>query len=289
MDISVVIVSYNNAAHIKDCISSVLCEVEGLSWEIILVDNNSTDRTVSIVEGLAELSHPGRIELIKNTGNFGFTSALNQGFSISSGDTLLVLNPDTEIRRGALRELMTGADQRGRNCVLAPQLQNADGSIQPSCRRFPRRSDVLYEVLCLGRLFHRSKRFNRWKMGDFDHRTTRLVDQPQGACLLFSRQLLNAVGLWDEDFPMFFSDVDWCKRVKIAGYDIVFEPSAVVTHHQGASVRQRRAEMIWASHRSFYLYFKKHERKFPIANEIYGVILLLTALVRAAAHNIRSR
>ncbi|MFQ6116583.1 MAG: glycosyltransferase family 2 protein, partial [bacterium] len=110
----------------------------------------------------------------------------------------------------------------------------------------------------------------------------RFVDQPQGACLLFSRKVLKTVGYWDERFPMFFSDVDWCRRVKNHGWEILFEPDAQVIHHRGASIMQSRPGMIWSSHHSFYKYFKKHNTGFQslFTNEMLGGILIISAMIR---------
>lgn len=166
--------------------------------------------------------------------------------------------------------------------VVAPQLRNPDGSLQPSCRRFPRRRDVTYECLGLNLLFPKSRLFNSWKMGDFDHLSQRRVEQPQGAFLLTTREVMNSVGLWDETYPMFFSDVEWCHRVKNAGLDIIFEPGARVMHQKGVSIYKRRAAMIWTSHISFYRYLKKyraHGLGF-IVNGLFGVFMVILALVR---------
>ena len=292
MDLSCIIVTYNSAGQIRNCLQSILRDAAGLETQIILIDNDSTDDTLAVITEAAEAQSPQysvQISIIKNRENVGFTRALNQGMVQAAGAYLLVLNPDTEVKEGAIGILLAQLNQNRECGVAAPQLRNTNGTIQASCRRFPQRSDVLFELLGLSYLFPKSKRFNRWKMGDFDHDSARSVEQPQGACLLFPRHVLDEIGLWDVRFPMFFSDVDWCKRVKQAGYDILFVPSAVVIHHQGSSIRQKRAQMIWTSHRSFYSYFKKYEQKFPIANEIYGSILWVTAATRILVYNMVGR
>jgi len=291
VDLSCIIVTYNSAGQIRGCLHSLLHNVSHLETQIILIDNNSTDDTLAAISSVTEGKSTSsvQISIIRNHENVGFTRALNQGLIQSSGSFLFILNPDTEVREGAIQTLLTLLG-RGKKCgVAAPQLLNTNGTIQPSCRRFPHRNDILFELFGLSYLFPKSKRFNRWKMGAFDHRSARSVEQPQGACLLFPRSVLDKVGLWDESFPMFFSDVDWCKRVKEAGFDILFEPSATVIHHRGSSIRQRRAQMIWTSHRSFYTYFKKYERKFPVANEIYGSILWITAVARIVIFSLVGR
>ncbi|RMF58121.1 MAG: glycosyltransferase family 2 protein, partial [Calditrichaeota bacterium] len=218
----------------------------------------------------------------------GFTRALNQGLARSRGEYILVLNPDTVLQPGCLTVLLGVLAERERVGVVAPQLLNPDGTVQPSCRRFPRYRDVLFEASGLSRAFSGSRVFNGWKMGDFDHTTGRGVDQPQGACLLFHRSVLTKVGLWDEGFPMFFSDVDWCRRVKHQGYEIWFEPTARVVHLQGRSIFQHRPRMIWSSHCSFYRYFKKYDGISP-ANVLVGAVLFFSAIVRVAWHALFGR
>ncbi len=284
MDISAIIVTYNNASHIKPCLQSFLSASKDLSAQIVIVDNHSTDQTRPILMQFESMPHC-HLELVLNDRNIFFTKALNLGLTRARGEAVLVLNPDTELQGGALRKMLDIVARDKQVGVVAPQLLNADGTVQQSCRRFPRRRDVLSEIAGLSRLFPGSDRFNRWKMGDFDHLSQKSVEQPQGACLLFRRSALAEIGYWDERFEMFFSDVDWCKRVKSAGLNILFEPCAQVLHHKGASVRQARARMIWTSHRSFYHFFKKHRRKFPVANEIFGAILFLTAVARIAAQS----
>ncbi|MCG8603933.1 glycosyltransferase family 2 protein [bacterium] len=281
---SVVIVTFNNEKEIQGCLVSLTEELKSSKYQILVVDNDSRDKTRSIIRQiLSEQRHnSGDIELVENDNNRGFTSALNHGLRISRGDYILVLNPDTEVQTGSLAALRSYLEAEPGTAIVAPQLLNTDRTVQHSCRRFPRRRDVFFEMLGLSHFFRESQVFNNWKMGDFDHTVRRKVDQPQGACLMFRRHLLQIVGFWDETFPMFFSDVDWCHRVKLAGYDIVFEPDAKVVHHQGASVLRDRSRMIWSSHRSFYRYFKKYRGGSISAplNEFFGAILFLSAILR---------
>lgn len=291
IELSVVVVTFNNEHEIARCLQSVLREATNLKAQIVVVDNHSEDGTVRQVETVRRRAGATEMELISNTSNVGFTRALNQGLRRSRGRWLLALNPDTVLHPGSVATLLTTLKSNPDIGVVAPQLLNPDGSVQPSCRRFPRRRDVVFEALGLARLFPTSRTLNHWKMGDFDHRQRRDVDQPQGACLLFRRELLEKVGEWDEAFPMFFSDVDWCKRVRDAGYRIVFESGAQVTHRQGASVMQRRAQMVWSSHKSFCRYFHKHSRRVPALSHLLSLFLVLLALPRVAwavcAHSLR--
>jgi hypothetical protein len=293
VEVSVVIVAFNNEHEIRLCLESVISELKKFSFQIFIIDNHSRDRTRNQISEFCSMlaNQNGEVELIFNPNNIGFTAALNQGLKRSRSDDILILNADTMLKSGSLVTLKTTLQSQKQIGVVAPQLLNPDGTIQPSCRRFPRYRDVLFEITRLSYLFKKSRIFNAWKMGDFDHRSRRRVDQPQGACLLFRRQLLEEVGLWDERFPMFFSDVDWCQRVKSQEYEIVFEPAAQVIHHKGVSVLQQRLRMIWSSHRSFYKYFKKHyyQPKFFLLNAILGAILFFAAILRIAWASLANR
>lgn len=285
IEISVVIVTYENETEIAVCLDALFAELENFRSEVFIIDNASRDRTGEIVrKKAAQFGSPMQPTFIVNDVNLGFTKALNLGLSKCRGKFILVLNPDTRFQNGSLKILLDSLQTGEMTGVIAPQLINPDGTVQASCRRFPRRRDVLFTILGLSTLFPQSG-FNSWKMGDFDHRQRRSVDQPQGACLLFRHDVLEKVGLWDERFPMFFSDVDWCRRVKQSGFDIAFEPKAKVVHQKGVSIKKKRAAMLWSSHKSFYSYFRKYSPNFwyGIADVATGVLLMFSAIPRMLA------
>lgn len=279
VSISVVIVTYNSADHILECLKSIDSQADRFEVEILVVDNNSSDATRGILESFS----PDFCSFtrIYNDENRLFAPATNQGLREANGEYLLILNPDTRLEPEALLLLIEYIRGDRKAGAVAPQLLNPDGTIQPSCRRFPRHRDVVFHSFGLHKLFPKSPLFNGWKMGDFSHQETREVDQPQGAALLTSRTVLKRVGEFDESFPMFFNDVDWCRRVRNAGYAIVYYPQAKVTHHRGASVNQVKWKMIVRSHVSFFRYFEKYYDSallqlynFVVALLLYGSIPL---------------
>ena len=228
--------------------------------ETVIVDNSSFDETVTYLERLTqELRLTGRdVSIVKNDTNIGFTKAVNQGLIRGDAVYVLLLNPDVVVPDETLEKLIDHLDQFPEVGVVAPQLRYADGRVQPSCRRFPKLWDIFCEFSGLSRAFRKSALFNRWKMGDFDHLTFSEVDQPQGAFLLIRREAFAEVGMLDERFEMFFSDVDWCRRVWEKGWKIHFCPSVVAIHHKGASVYENRAKMLILSHRDFVRYVEKY-------------------------------
>jgi GT2 family glycosyltransferase len=277
MDLSIVIVTWNSQDHIRTCLDSIVRTETSIRCEILVIDNASSDRTVQVVEQ----SHP-QVGLIPNRQNLGYAHANNQGIENSTGRYVLLLNPDTEIQGNALNSMLGFMEENPNIGALGPKLLNPDGSMQPSCREFPRFSTLLWEFSGLSRLFPRSKIFGRWRMGYFDFDRITEVDQPMGSCLMLKRETLNQVGSFDENFPMFFNDVDLCYRIKAAGWKIFFYSDAQVTHYRGASTSKAKRRMIWLSHLAFYRFFKKH--KTGAGNRLLLLVLwiplVLTALLR---------
>lgn len=271
-DITVVIVTYNNRGEITTCLTSLAHACRGLRVQLIIVDNASQDGTIKQVQ--KSLSGFSKIEIVNNGVNFGFTKAVNQGLHQSLGKFVLLLNPDTELEANTVSILINHLNERPDVGIAAPQLVFPDGTIQPSCRRFPQHRDVLFEFLGLGRFFPRSRIFNGWKMGDFDHQHTQEVDQPQGAVLFVRSSAYEQVGKLDPRFTMFFSDVDWCQRFKLKRWKILFCADSRAIHRKGASVNNNRSRMIIQSHRDFIAYFRKYFSG-PIQSFLNNAIELL--------------
>ncbi|MCL4707945.1 glycosyltransferase family 2 protein [bacterium] len=306
--LAIIIVTYQSAAHIGACLASLPQAEARRSLSIYLIDNASTDRTMEIVAQAVRHfpAHRVHTTFVNNHTNRGFTAALNQGLAAAPGGApVLFLNPDTIFPPASLSQLLEQLYAHDDTGVIAPQLHflltrltvdarpaNAvapsisDETIQPSCRRFPQYADLFFEFTGLSRLFPRSGVCNRWKMGDFDHRSSRAVDQPQGACLLARPEVVKQVGSWDEQFPLFFSDVDWCRRVWQAGWNIRFSSEVKIYHALGASIKQARPAAIWSSHFSFWRYFWKYRRSFWENILIVSLwpLFLLTAMARIGAY-----
>ncbi len=270
--ISIIVVTYNSEKEIIHCINSLLSQLNDINNEIIIIDNNSTDNTIPLISAIKSKS----ISIIQNKENIGYTKANNQGIKLSTGDYLLLLNPDTIIPNNAINKLLIEIKNNSDCGAIAPQLRYPNGKIQKSCRRFPRRRDILYESIGLSKIFNRSKEFNYWKMGDFAHNESRLVDQPAGAALLIPKKIIDIIGLLDEQFSMFFSDVDLCKRIWDAGYCVQYTTNSFITHKGGASVYRKRIKMIISSHFSFWKYFNNYKTKLfdNILNILVGIFLL---------------
>ena len=280
IQLSILIVTYNSSSTIRVCLESVFQELQSLRGEVIVVDNKSTDDTVSILDELLAQNPTLKVEL--NRTNRGFAVGNNQALEMAGGQHILILNPDTILQKDVFKNLLVELEKDSKTGVVAPQLQFPDGRIQKTCRRFPKHMDVIYNVFGLSVLFPENRKLNGWKMGDFDHKARRKVDQPAGAALLIRGDLLRSLGGFDDNFPMFFNDVDLCKRIRDAGYAIWYLPEYAIQHLGGASVKQVKLKMTISSHVSFFRYFEKHFTRMyqqPF-NLIVGVMLYLSLIPR---------
>lgn len=251
IDVSFVIVTWNSENEIGNCLSSIYSKVS-CSFEVIVVDNNSSDTTLEIVKKFP------KIKIIANSENLKFARGTNQGLEIAQGRFKMLLNPDTILLEGSIEKLMDFLEKNEEVGAVAPKLLNLDKSIQPSCRCFPTFSTLFFEVFLLSSLFPKSNFFSSYKMPNFLHNKTCQVEQPQGAALLVRSEVFEEIGLLDEKFAMFFNDVDFCFRIKKAGWKIYFIADSEVLHVKGASIYKVRKEMIEALHESFFDYLKKH-------------------------------
>jgi len=282
--LSIVIVTYNHESEIGECLDAILNSSGDGQIEIIVIDNASRDNTRVIIQERINSNTDGRFTFLPifREDNTGFTFGTNLGLKNAKGEFIMLLNPDTIVDPDAFKLLMNYLKENYKTGIVAPQLLASDGTIQASCRNFPQRRDIIWHLAGLNLIFPTSKIFNHWKNADFSHQVEAKVGQPQGAALMTHRRALKDVGLLDETFSMFFSDVDWCKRFIEKSWNIVFFPVAKVTHHQGTSIHRNRIPMIWSSHLSFIQYFQKYKAGFfnSILNVFFAIILIFMAFIR---------
>jgi GT2 family glycosyltransferase len=284
MLISVITVSWNTRDLLRTCLQSLLRELDGIDAEVFLVDNDSADQSAEMVE-----KEFPQIRLIVNDTNRGFAAANNQALALATGDFILLLNPDTVVHPGAIKTLLGFMQTHAKAGIVAPQLLESSGAVQRSCRQFPTFLGMLYELLGLSKLFPDQAKFRQYKMLDWNHDDERQVDQPEGACLLLRRRVIEEVGVLDEGFFMLFEEVDWCYRIKEKGWQIWFTPSAQVTHHYGQSIKQVKAKMILSSHRGLYRFWHKHYRgnRWYLDGIAYSGLMIL-AYMRIVGYKIKS-
>lgn len=256
MLLSVIIVNWNTRDLLRRCLQSLYENASVTETEIIVIDNASSDGSVEMVRD--EL--PG-VGLIANSDNRGYAEGNNIGFEAAKGDLLLLLNPDTEIKSGAIDAMIECMGHHPDAAAVAGKLVYPDGRAQSSCRGFPEPRSIMFDYLRLSRLFPESRLFGAYRMTWFDYASEAEVDQPMASCMLVPRKALDDIGVFDPDFPIFFNDVDWCYRAKQMGWKIFFTPDAEIVHHVGGSTRQVKPAMVRESHISLKRFYEKHYRK----------------------------
>lgn len=267
--ISVIIVSYNTRAMTLDCLRALYDDLRASGLEdkaeVLVVDNASRDNSV---EAIRE-AFP-RVKLIENRENTGFGAANNQAMRQAQGDFFLLLNSDAFPLPGAIHALHEYSCGHPEAAVVGPRLQNADGSLQRSCFRFPSPSRAWLENLWISSLLSRVPALDDY--GAWTHDDEREVDFLVGACMMVRREAYAQVGGFDEDFFMYSEETDWQRRMKDAGWKIVFVPNACVTHLGGASGANEKARV----NNHFFQSLDRYERKH---HGLRGLVSLRLAMV----------
>ncbi len=230
-DVSIIIVSYNTRDMLRDAIRAVPAAVEPYSYELWVVDNNSTDGSPAMV-----LENYPNALLIQNNNNPGFAAANNQAIAQCHGRHVLLLNPDTEAKPGSIAKLIHYCDLFPDIGAIGPQLLNTDGSVQLNGANFPSPVREILNYTGLQRLVPCMK-WLEYRYGRTDFSVKAEVDQVSGACIMVPAAVIDKVGPLDERFFMFFEEVEWCWRIRKAGYNVLYLADAVVTHHWMGSVR----------------------------------------------------
>ena len=266
-----VVVNYNARDHIEVCLRSLTAE--GVH-PVVVVDNGSSDGSRRVVEATGAL-------WVESGGNLGYGRAANLGAAeaaAAGSEYLLVCNPDLEVLPGCVAALVATLDDDAGVGLAGPRLSNPDGSLYPSARTFPDLIDAmghgLFGLVAPGNRFTR-----RYRLLDWDHGQQANVDWVSGACFLVRRTAWDAVGGFDPSYFMYMEDVDLCWRLGEAGWQVAYEPSAVVKHAQGVAADLHPYKMIVAHHKSMWIFSRRR------TGDLAGVgraALLLGLAVRAA-------
>ena len=291
--IGVVIVSYNTRELLRGCLASL----RGCSRPLrtVVVDNASQDGSAALVRG----QFP-EVELLALDRNLGFAGATNHGIRAGLGisepglaladphsdprhahpELVLLLNPDTVVYPGAIETLAAFLELHPRVGAVGPRLLNPDGTLQAAAFRFPTLLMTLLDLFPPGEVLP-GRLYNSWWHGRYPQERQERpfpIDHPLGACILTRRAVLEQVGLLDEGFFMYAEEVDWCYRVRRAGWAIWQQPAAQVTHVGGASTSQFRARMQIALYASRLRFFRKH---YPPSALCWHRLLIIVGMLRA--------
>jgi hypothetical protein len=260
--LSVIVVNWNVRDLLQRAITSVYTswgEQSGL--EIIVVDNASRDDSVAMLHA----DFPD-VQVIANTENRGFTGGNNQGLAAATGNFLLLLNPDTEVVEDALPRMVAYLKSHPDAGMIGPQLLNPDGSVQSSRRRFPTLPVLFLESTWLEKLAPR-KLLRHYYAQEQPDNLVQDADWITGAAMLTRHETFAQVGGMDEGFFMYSEELDWCRRIREAGWRVVYFPEARIIHHEGKSSEQ----VVPARHIYFQSSKVRYTRKYH-GNAIAGIL-----------------
>ena len=239
--VGIVIVNWNTGGLLQRCLRSLaaLTDAEaGLIDRIVVVDNASSDNSLVKAEVVVGQARGRlRVQFLRMEKNVGFAAANNRGIAWLAQHAhkqphYLLLNPDTELGAGALREMLGAFGRHPKAGIVGPKLLHTDGSLQQSVRSFPDFRTLLLFMLKLGWFWERYLRIQ------FDYEREQYVDQVMGAAFLIRNSLIAVLPRLDERYFLWFEEVDFCKRARLKGFRTLYTPRAEVVHHGGASFHQ---------------------------------------------------
>jgi GT2 family glycosyltransferase len=257
IDLSIITVSWNVRDLLRDCINSVDAGRGGLNLEMIVVDSASSDGSPAMVQQ----EFPW-VKLITSPDNLGFPRSNNAGIKQARGRHILLLNPDTVIIEDALPVMVNYLDLHVDVGGLGAQLLNRDGSIQSSRRRFPSFLTAIFESTWFENIAPASVTRSYYVL-DLPDDETADVDWVTGACLMVPKQVIELVGTLDEGYFMYSEELDWCRRIKDAGWRIVYFPRAKIVHHIGKSSEQAVTDRHINFQQAKLRYFRKYYGRIP--------------------------
>lgn len=263
IDLSVVILNYNTVDLTRICLRTVFASKLGKhTMEVIVCDNGSTDGSREMIR--KEFPH---VTLIDNKKNLGFAAGNNPGIIRAKGRYILLLNTDTEVPQNTFRVMLEFMDSHPEVGVSTCKLLLPDGSMDPACHRgFPTPWAAFTYISGLERLFPQTKLFGEYHQGYENLNSIHEVDCIVGAFFLVRREVIKQVGLLDEDYFMYAEDIDWCYRIRRAGWKIIYNPTVTILHKKKQSgraniLRKRRVTTEIYFHKYNWLFYKKHYAK----------------------------
>ena len=259
VDVTIAIVNWNTNRLLKQCLSSLAGGTAGVRTQIIVIDNASQDGSA----GMVSQDFPN-VRLIANRDNFGYAWGNNQAYALAEGRHILLLNPDTVVRPGAVQAMMEFLDRHPQAAGATCRLLNPDGSFQRYYKRLPSWKHVLATFTVFHNLWPR----NRWSRDFYMVEETfdRIleIEQPPAACLMLRHSMLQQQAIFDERFPIFFNDIDFCRSLSKRGYNLVFLPSAEIVHYGGhGGVNLMKDDAVIDYLINLIRYFRKHEGSWP--------------------------
>jgi N-acetylglucosaminyl-diphospho-decaprenol L-rhamnosyltransferase len=255
VSVAVVLVTYESAEDLAACVATLPAAAGPHELEIVVVDNASRDASAEIARGLG-------IKVLESPTNLGLSRAIDRGATATAAPWLLLVNPDTRLAPGSLARLLRTAHADPAIGCVGPHLRNSDGSEYPTGRRFP---SILVGALhaALGTVWQGNPATRHYHMRDVDRSRPVQVDWVSGACMLARRDAYEAAGRFDAGYFMYFEEMDFCLRLRRAGWRVVYDPGAEVTHILGGSTRSAPYRKVWNHHRSALRFYCRRYARDP--------------------------
>lgn len=269
IDISIVIVNYNTEKLTIECIQSIYKKIKSVSFEVIVVDNNSQDNSVVSLKKYKKKYN--NFFLIESKQNLGFAKGNNEGIKISKGNFVLLLNSDTLITEDFFDKLLTLMSQNKKMGISSCALKFPDGKIQASGGYFPTLLRVFYWMFFIDdfpfvnrfiKSFHPMSEKFVFKNSSFNKKEKK-QDWITGAFFLIKREVIQKIGLIDDEYFMYTEETDFCYRAKKAGYEVYYYPKWSIIHYGGASSKTKEFP-IMQEYKNIVLFFKKHYPKWQL-------------------------
>jgi len=260
LDLSISIVNFNTKEPLKQCLKSIQDNIKGLTYEVIVVDNNSKDGSVDMLKD--EFAF---VKLIVNEENRGAPVAKNQSFREAKGKYVLILDSDIEILPGAIMEMFHFMDMNPEIGILGPRVLFPNHHPQHSCNKS---APNLWSAFINKFLFFSNLRYKFYRSKIGSAYLKRRYSQPEefvwlgGMCLLVRQEVIQQIGGMDENFFIYLDDTDFCLQTKNAGWKVYYLPSASVIHHMGKGVGQFSNFLYPKIYKGELYFFKKYYGKF---------------------------
>lgn len=257
VEISIVIISWKMRDLLERCLKTIYDFTKNVTFEIIVVDNNSLDGTSEMIQN----DFP-EVRLIKNSENKGVAPARNQGISKTSGKYILILDADMELVENSIKQLYDFMESNPAAGIVGCKLVDKDFNLQFSCKRFPTITAFLFRRLEWIDSIKNSKTLKHHTMQDWDHNGIREVDYLIGACQFFRKEVVDKIGMYDDKIFYGPEDIDFCLRIWKAGWKVYYYPFTKIIHHEQRITKKNLFSKISMKHFAgiFYLYRKYNFR-----------------------------
>ncbi len=276
MQLSIVIVNYNVQHFLESCLQSVVVACEGIDSEVFVVDNDSVDGSVAMVQA----KFP-QVKLIANKENLGFSRANNQAMRLATGELVLLLNPDTLVEADTFVKVIDFMNQHADCGGLGIKMVDGKGQFLPESKRsLPTPEVAFYKIFGLSWLFPKSKRFGRYHLTYLSNDETHQIEVLSGAFMLMRKAALDKVGLLDEDFFMYGEDVDLSYRIIKGGYKNYYFPDARIIHYKGESTKKGSLNYVYVFYNAMAIFARKHFS--AESARMFSLLINLAIVVRAA-------